>query len=191
MRPAVLVVAVLFGLGTWAQALEPRLASTGPVHGRFVQEKTVSGLSRSLASRGSFSLWPGRGLVWRTESPLPGTVVLTLKGVYALDSKGARRLRAGAEPLALMNEILDGTVDALNKSFVIQSVASGGGWRLNLVPKPGPLAALFKSIDVEGSAFATKATLVETSRDTTVIRFEDVKKGPGLMRSAEESLLGP
>lgn len=161
------------------------------VHGRFTQTKRVEGLSRPLLSRGDFALLPGRGLVWRTRSPLRGTVVLCPQGVFALDDGAPRRLAAGTEPLALMDEVLAGDAAALRRSFAVRREGDGKAWRLVLVPLPGPLAGVFKSIEVEGSAFARSARLVEASGDETRIRFEGVEAGAGPLDRAEESLLGP
>lgn len=162
------------------------------LHGRFVQTKSVAGLSMPLVSRGTFALLPGRGLVWRTRTPLSGTVVLTPKGVFALDAGAPRRLASGTDALTLMNEILKGNVNALERDFVVRrGIVADGGWRLHLAPRPGPLAAVFTSIEAEGGRFARRAGLVERSGDETQIVFEGVRPGSGPLDPAEESLLGP
>jgi hypothetical protein len=193
MRAALLALCLGLAAAAWG-GVPISLAGAGAaaaVHGRFTQSKTVDGLSRPLLSRGTFSLLPGRGLVWRTLSPLQGTVVLSPKGVYALDGAASRRLAAGTEPLALMNEVLSGDVVALRRSFVVRREGDDKAWRLVLVPLPGPLAVVVKSIEAEGASFARKARLVEASGDVTEIRFESVEAGAGPLDRSEESLLGP
>jgi hypothetical protein len=186
-----MMLALAGAAGLGAQGAPLPAAPGRALHGGFVQTKTISGLSRPLVSRGDFSLAAGRGLVWRTRTPLSNTVVLTPEGVFALDPVGPRRLASGTEPLALMNEILKGNVGALGRAFVVRRESSAGGWRLVLVPRPGPLAAVFSSIEAEGGAFARTARLTETSGDETEIRFEGVRGGAGPLSPAEESLLGP
>jgi hypothetical protein len=194
MKAALFFLALVFAGGAPADV---RAAAHAPdpapaLHGRFVETKSVSGLSVPLVSRGTFALLPGRGLVWRTLTPLSGTVVLTPKGVFALDTGAPRRLASGTDPLALMNEILKGNVDALERSFVVsRGIAAAGNWRLVLAPRPGPLAAVFTSIEAEGGRFARRARLVERSGDETEIVFEGVQQGSGRLDPAEESLLGP
>ena len=194
MKAALVFLVLMLAGGAHADANDAaRLAGPAPaLHGRFVQTKTLSGLSMPLVSRGTFALLPGRGLVWRTLTPLSGTVVLTPKGVFALDAGAPRRLASGTDPLTLMNEILKGNVDALQRAFVVRrGIAADGGWRLHLAPRPGPMAALFTSIEADGGRFARKARLVERSGDETEIAFEGVRPGPGPLAPAEESLLGP
>jgi hypothetical protein len=194
MKTALFFLALICAAGPPAavRAGSDRPDPAPALHGRFVQTKSISGLSMPLLSRGTFALLPGRGLVWRTLTPLSGTVVLTPKGVFALDAGAPRRLASGTDPLALMNEILKGNVDALERSFVVsRGIVAAGNWRLVLAPRPGPLAAVFTSIEAEGGRFANRARLVERSGDVTEIRFEGVRQGPGALDAAEESLLGP
>jgi hypothetical protein len=193
MKAALLFLGLLCAGGIHAadQAGAPVPDAAPALHGGFIQTKSISGLSLPLVSRGDFVLLPGRGLVWRTLTPLSGTVVLTPKGVFSLDQGAPRRLASGTDALALMNEILKGNVNALQRAFVVRRGAVAGGWRLVLLPKPGPLAAVFKSIDAEGARFARSARLVESSGDETEISFVDVRQGSGPLDPAEESLLGP
>ena len=192
MKAALLFLALLCAGGAHADPKDKALPAAPALHGGFVQTKRITGLSLPLLSRGTFALLPGRGLVWRTLTPLSGTVVLTPKGVFALDAGAPRRLASGTEPLALMNEILKGNIDALQRDFVVRrGIVAAGGWKLNLAPKPGPLAALFTGIEAEGGRFARTARLVERSGDETELRFEGVRPGSGALDPAEESLLGP
>lgn len=164
---------------------------SGPVHGSFAQSKTVQGLSRPLRSVGSFAVVPGRGLVWRTEKPLKGELVLTPRGVFAVEGSGSRKISAGGDVLKLMDQILAGDASALERSFVVRRSSTAQGWILDLEPKPGPLAEVFRSIRAEGSGFARSAQLSETSGDRTALRFEAVAAGPGKLSRTEESLLEP
>jgi hypothetical protein len=185
--------------GLWALSLSAwALGPAGPdlalrdLHGRFVQTKAIAGLSAPLRSSGSFSLLAGKGLVWRTERPLRGTVVLTAKGAYALDNGARRRLSSGSEALALMDELLAGDAGALAKAFTVTRRDGPRGWSLELVPRPGPLAALFQSIEAQGdggAGLAREARLLERTGDETRIRFEAVAAGAGNLDPAEGSLL--
>jgi hypothetical protein len=118
-------------------------------------------------------------------------VVLTPKGVFALDGAAPRRLAAGSEALSLMDELLDGDARGLGRDFIVRRAGTARAWRLSLKPRPGPLASVFEGIEADGGRFAREARLREVSGDRTSIRFDAVLPGPGGLGKAEESLLGP
>ena len=169
-------------------------AVPGDLHGDFTQEKRVAGLPMPLKSRGSFALLRGHGMVWRTASPLPGTVVLGAQGVWALDSTGSpRKLAAGGEALELMVKLLDQDQRGLDGLFEVKQLPVEKGFHQALVPKAPMLKKVFSRVEVWGPVSGTvaKAVLSEASGDSTLIRFSGVKAGPAPLDPKEEALLGP
>lgn len=183
---------VLAAAGLAAAVAVP--APDGDLHGRFIQEKRVAGLPQALTSRGDFVLLRGRGLVWRTEAPLRGTVVLGPRGVWSLDSTGSsRRVAAGGEALELMSKLMSQDAAGLGGFFVVTPLRAVAGFRQRLTPRSPMLAKLFQSITVRGASASRldEAVLQETGGDRTVIRFRDVADGRAALLPAEEALLGP
>ncbi|HTB23020.1 MAG TPA: outer membrane lipoprotein carrier protein LolA [bacterium] len=191
MRSRMLFLALICGAGLWGQETLPSPTLQGAIHGRFVQSKTLRRLDKALLSDGSFALLPGRGLVWRTESPVRATVVVSSKGVFEVGATGRRRLTSGSDALTLMRQLLTGDVKALKRTFTLRQEGGARSWRLVLAPRPGPLAGVFRSIETEGTDYARRARLVESSGDESVIDFKDLERGPGLLSPDEEALLGP
>jgi hypothetical protein len=168
------------------------LAPQGDLHGQFTQDKRVAGLPKALKSKGDFDLLKGRGLVWRTQSPLKGTVVLGPRGVWALQPGApARRLAAGGEALDLMSRLLSMDPATLQASFTVEDLKPKSGFRYGLAPKSPLLAKVFKRIDVQGHAHVEQADLAEASGDSTRIRFVAVQPKAGPLAADEEALLAP
>jgi hypothetical protein len=185
-------------VAAWLVACQPLgaagVAAPGDLHGSFIQEKRVSGLPQALKSRGDFVLLKGQGLVWRTLSPVQGTVVLGTGGVWALDSAGAsRRLAGGGEALQLMGRLLGQDRVGLEQLFQISALPAASGFHQALVPKTPLLQKLFRRVEIWGPApgQVSKAALSETSGDSTLIRFEAVTAGPAPLQGNEEALLVP
>jgi hypothetical protein len=179
------------GSAALATALAP-LASHGDLHGQFLQEKKVAGLPKPLRSKGDFDLLKGKGLVWRTRSPLQGTVVLGPRGVWALQAGAlARRLAAGGEALDLMSRLLSMDPATLQASFDVKVLRARAGFRFELTPRSPLLAKVFTRIDVQGQAQVEQADLAEASGDSTRIKFIAVLPKAGPLAADEEALLAP
>jgi hypothetical protein len=181
-------------LAAWSVLAAGPLAPAGDLHGDFVQEKSVSGLPKPFRSRGSFVLMKGHGLVWRTLSPLRGTVVLGAQGVWALDSAGvSRRLAGGGEALELMGKLLAQDQAGLERLFQVSAQAGPSGFHDSLVPKAPLLRKVFRRVEIWGPAAGRvdKAVLSESSGDSTVIRFSGVEAGAAALDPKEEALLAP
>ncbi|HTB34762.1 MAG TPA: hypothetical protein VK842_07855, partial [bacterium] len=134
----------------------------------------------------------GHGLVWRTRSPLAGTVVLGAQGMWALDSAGAaRKLAGGGEALELMGKLLAQDSAGLAELFQVAVIAAPVGFHDALVPKSPLLRKLFKRIEIWGPSQGqvSKAALDEASGDSTVIRFDGVQPGAAALDPKEEALL--
>jgi hypothetical protein len=138
---------IAFGLlalaAGWARA-QPRAAQTlrqGEVlRGRFRQERHLQGFRQPLVSEGGFLLAPGRGLIWRAETPFLVTTVVTPTGIVqrSRDAETMRlpvsRLPVLARLHALLDAALAGDWRALESEFKVAQLGDARDWRLTLTP---------------------------------------------------------
>lgn len=109
----------------------PALAETAMLkdgdvlRGRFVQERHMQGFAAPLRSEGSFLVAPGRGLIWRAETPFAITTVVTPAGlVQSVDGAETTRLSTARLPFLarlydMMAAALAGDWRALDGTFAI------------------------------------------------------------------------
>jgi hypothetical protein len=82
------------------------------LRGRFVQERHMKGFAAPLRSEGSFVVAPGRGLIWRAETPFAITTVVTPAGlVQSVD--GAETTRLSTTRLPFLARLYDMLAAAL------------------------------------------------------------------------------
>lgn len=106
---------VLLVFPAWA---ETAVLKDGDVlRGRFVQERYMQGFAAPLRSEGSFLVAPGRGLIWRAETPFAITTVVTPAGlVQSVDGAETSRLSAARLPF-------------LARLYDMLAAALAGDWR--------------------------------------------------------------
>ena len=93
-------------LSVVAQA-EPAALKAGDVlRGRFVQERHMQGFAKPIRSEGTFLVAPGRGLIWRAESPFAVTTVVTPSGLVQ-SVNGAETTRLAAARLPFLTRLYD------------------------------------------------------------------------------------
>ena len=87
--------AIALALAAWvgggapaAQAQSLGLAGGEVLRGRFTQQRFLQGFNAPLTSSGSFIVAPGRGIVWRGETPF---AIVTVMGPGGLVQRVCRR----------------------------------------------------------------------------------------------------
>ena len=94
-----LIVALLLVLACPALAETAVLKDGDVLRGHFVQERFMQGFAAPLHSEGSFVVAPGRGLIWRAETPFAITTVVTPAGlVQSVDGAETSRLSTASWP---------------------------------------------------------------------------------------------
>lgn len=178
------VFGLLLGLTVWfsaqaGDAVRERLQEFSVLRGEFSQEKHLQGFRNPLRSSGRFLLARSRGVIWETQKPFPSTLILNAKGLTELGEQGDRRALLDAEESpavtmlnALLPALISGDLDVLAASFdVNETVTSGQGWKLHLIPRPGPMQQVFESISLQGEAFVNEVELRERNGDSSVLMF--------------------
>lgn len=110
-----IVMFVLMVSPAWA---EPAVLKDGDVlRGRFVQERHMKGFDKPLRTEGGFVVAPGRGLIWRAETPFAVTTVVTPAGlVQSVDGTETSRLSTARLPF-------------LARLYDMLAAALAGDWR--------------------------------------------------------------
>jgi len=198
--PLFLLACVALALATTAHPAAPaasgvraRLADTPVLRGEFEQSKSLQGFKKPLVSKGQFLLARSRGVVWTTRQPFPSTIVLTGKqlairqgdaGLQPLSGQGGAQTAQTANRLLMA--LLSGRVEELSTQFTMSETLYGTvGWRLLLVPKPGPMKNVFRRIELAGDDHVRVVVLEETSGDRTEIHFLMLRDTPATLDAAE------
>ena len=119
-----LILAALAALPVRAWAITA-LSAGQVLRGRFVQERHLHGFDAPLRTEGRFVLAPGRGLIWRAETPFAITTVITTAGlVQDVDGTETMRLPAARLPFlgrlyGMLSGALSGDWRGLEPDFVV------------------------------------------------------------------------
>lgn len=178
---------------TTGAMVRSRLIDAPVLRCRFEQTKRLQGFRNPLVSAGTVLFSRDRGVVWSTIEPFASTVVLGRTRVVTRSADGTASTIVGhaASPgLATGNELMmaliGGDIDTLAKRFEIaESLTEDGSWRLQLVPKSGPLSQLFERIDLQGDRYVRRVSLAEVGGDRTEIHFLDPYDTSGPLTDAE------
>ena len=182
-----------------APGIRARLVQVSVLRGNFEQEKQISGFRNPLKSSGDFLLARGKGLVWNTRHPFASTLVLTPRGMRT-GSAGSSETPAGPGRVSgsgvgmanqLLMALLGGDFAGLSGQFrMVESVSPDGSWRLQLVPRRGPLKAVFKQIELRGDRFVRSVRLLEPGGDVTQLVFAKLRETPTTLSADEARQLG-
>ncbi|MCW5752060.1 MAG: outer membrane lipoprotein carrier protein LolA [Alphaproteobacteria bacterium] len=182
-----LLLACLIRPADAAPEMPDRLEPGTFLEGRFRQERILAGLERPLVSEGRFLVVPGLGLIWRTETPLSSSMILTGAGMdQYVGERLAMRLSADRLPgLARLHAALAaamaGELQALERDFDVRHEGSADGWQVRLVPRVAPSATLpFSEIVLRGHRHVEQAEIGRDGGDMDRILFSAhrIRKGP-------------
>ena len=158
----------------------PRIAEGEVLRGHFIQERHLRGFAAPLRSEGQFLLAPGRGLIWKTETPFAVTTVITESGLIQ-EVNGNRTLHMPAARLPFLSRLyrmlggaLAGDWQGLEDDFTLAREGSDVNWRLNMTPKKtDEMTMPFRSIIVTGKRFVDQVTLSKPDDDFDQLTFLD------------------
>ncbi len=159
----------------------PTLAPGQTLHGRFVQERHLKGLTSTLKSEGTFVLAPGRGLIWRIEVPIQATTVITPFGLrQIINGNEVQHLDAARIPFIvhfydMLNGALMGDWTAMRHDFAVKTSGNRDAWRTVLTPLHAndPIAGMLQSIVVTGGKMVNGVDINRTNGDFESMAFLD------------------
>jgi len=178
-RRLLLALAALLLCGAATPPQPSALKPGEAIHGRFVQERHLSGLASPLRSEGSFLLAAGKGLIWRGEKPFATVVVITPAGILqTVNGAEVQRLPASRLPfLARFYDMLSGALSGdwstLSHDFTVTRSTDGDNWTMVLTPSrpDDPAAAQLRSITVTGARFVGAVEIRRANGDWEHLAF--------------------
>jgi hypothetical protein len=161
-----------------------RLGDPGVVRGDFEQRKYLESTGKPLLSAGDFLVVKGRGVVWRTRTPVPQTLRLTPTEIR-IEQGGQVRLRLSGERDPLIRGISQlvfaftaADFSRLEESFrVAEGRWEGAIWRVALEPRSVGVGSAVRVLRLEGSTHIRRVEIVTATGERTDIRFRNVVLG--------------
>ncbi|HWE05812.1 MAG TPA: outer membrane lipoprotein carrier protein LolA [Rhizomicrobium sp.] len=181
-----------------AGAAGPQLVKTGQIlRGRFTLNRQLAGFAKPLRSEGSFSLIPGRGLIWHAQTPFENVTVITSDGVSTrVNGQETMRLPAARMPgIGHLYEVLGGAVSGnvalLQQDFSVNRTTDAAGWHLVLTPlHPDTLTiSQIGSLAVAGHRFVESIEIDKAGGDVDRMSFVGQTVETALPTAEERALL--
>ncbi len=163
------------------------------LRGRFVQERHMQGFAKPIRSEGSFVVAPGRGLIWRAETPFAVTTVVTPAGLVQ-SVNGAETTRLAAARLPFLTRLYDmmagalaGDWRALEGGFAVTRT----GDRVALAPRKADdaTAAQIAGITVRLGRFVEQVEITKPNGDMDRLTFTDQVLNAAPLDAAETAML--
>ncbi len=197
MRRFLLALLCLFPLATQAAGPNGVLETGQVLRGRFVQQRHLKGFSAPLRSEGRFVLAPGKGLIWRAETPFAVTTVITAAGlVQNVGETETIRLPSARLPfLARLYDMLGGALAgdwrALAGDFEVTRSGDDEAWRVVLSPRRRDDAGIpFRSIIAKGARYVETVDIAKADGDSEDLAFLDQALSAGPLSADEARALG-
>ena len=161
------------------------LSSHANTSGDFTQIKTLQANGRQLKSTGKYIICP-EGILWRTEKPVPSSLILTKDVMVQISANGNKSVMNGKDNQIFANisetlsSVFSGDVETLKKNFVCEfKDEQKGNWSVSLSPKDSTIAAVMKTLLLSGTAqteaVMTKLVMTEASGNTITYEFSNQK----------------
>ncbi|MBI2241912.1 MAG: outer membrane lipoprotein carrier protein LolA [Magnetospirillum gryphiswaldense] len=176
MRKMLVLLALLWAVPV--RAADPAVLKDGDVlRGRFVQERHLQGFAQPIRSQGTFVIAPGRGLIWRAETPFAVTTVVTPAGL-AQSVNGTETNRLAATRLPFLSKLYDmmagalaGDWRSLDGTFAITRQTG----RVMLAPKKAddPVAQQIAGISARLDRFVEEVEITKPGGDRDRLLFSN------------------
>ena len=174
--------------------IQSKLARPGTLCGRFDQTKQLAGMKKPLLSNGRFCVVSGKGVVWRTLQPFPGTLRLTRDEIVNYQGdRVAMRLSAAQEPTvrminSVLFSLLSGDLGQLDALFVVDGSVTGNNWHVALTARAAGLAKAIGAISLDGGVYVNTIHMDEAGGDKTTIVFSAIQTGDAALQPADAAL---
>ncbi|MBP9713925.1 MAG: outer membrane lipoprotein carrier protein LolA [Sterolibacterium sp.] len=178
-----------------AARMAQRFEQTPVIRAEFMQEKAMAAFKKPLMTRGRLVFARGQGVIWKIEAPLRLTYVLGEDRITEMGEDGVAQVRTAQDVPGLaqvgrvFRALLGAQTEALRELFTIAPEGSVDAWRLQLTPKPGPLAQAIKKIQLAGGRHVERIRIEEGNGDATTIAFSHTSEDR-MLTSAEREAFG-
>lgn len=161
--------------------IQQQLNPAPVLRGEFVQTRELAGLKKPLKSSGRMLVDKNRGVLWKTEKPIAGTLRVSRQEIVQKDGQQIlSRLSAEKEPVvktigSVLFALFAGDLATLERHFShtgsLTQRDGQPGWALQLTPREPALARMIQRIELKGSSHAEEILLKTEAGDTTRIEF--------------------
>lgn len=189
-RPTLFLLFITFSVFLFSQSnpvtldtVCASLSANANTTGDFTQTKTILTNGRKLKSSGQYIICP-QGILWKTEKPLPSSLILTKDTMVQISANGKKSVMSGKDNQTFssisetLSSVFSGNVEALRKNFICDfNMTSAGNWALNLQPKDSTISAVMKTlllsgtISEKGKAELKSLIMTEASDNTITYDF--------------------
>ena len=161
------------------------LSSRPNTVGDFIQTKLLQTNGRKLKSSGKYIIC-NQGILWRTEKPVPSSLILTKETMAQISANGNKSVMNGKDNQIFSNisetlsSVFSGDVAALKKNFNCDfSNEADGSWAVSLTPKDSTIASVMKTLVLSGrtkpETAMTSLVMTEASGNTITYEFTNQK----------------
>ncbi|MGA9852066.1 MAG: outer membrane lipoprotein carrier protein LolA [Gammaproteobacteria bacterium] len=161
------------------------LATPKSFSAKFIETRTLPGFDQPLVSHGQLNFSRGTGVIWEVTSPYHYVFKMDPSGVEEQMPDGSvRHMDPRQEPwLGAVRQIftsaLSGDTSGLERYFDVQVTVLKDSRRIELDPKPGPVAKAIKHISVVEAGTPQSLRIDEASGGRIEIRFFDTRAVQG------------
>lgn len=186
----ILIISLLLFISPllFSQTLESvceSLSSHPNTSGDFIQTKTLQTNGRKLKSTGKYIICP-QGILWRTEKPVPSSLILTKDAMVQISANGNKSVMSGKDNQIFSNisetlsSVFSGDAAGLKKNFKCDFKAKeNGDWTLTLTPKDSTIASVMNTLELFGTtkpqAAMTSLLMSEASGNSITYEFINQK----------------
>ena len=140
--------------------------SVQTLRGSFEQEKTIPLFSKPFVSTGQFLSVRNRGLVWKSQTPVVSTLIMTPGQMVEKINGQVRKFQAtgtGYDGLAiLLPALLNGDIPLLTSYFTVSVTETPAQWTLKLTPRNKELAEIIDDVSVLGAGNILQKVLIRS-----------------------------
>lgn len=149
-----------------------RLTQTPITQGVFQQEKQLKFLHKPLLSTGIFTYHQRQGVIWKTLTPIPST--LLMNDTHLMTGQGQGEQTVSPAFGRVFKALLGGELNRLAEGFDIKGKEQKTSWQLQLTPRDELLKKIISTIMLIGDTELRLLELQEVNGNLTRIRFSEI-----------------
>ncbi len=195
------VCAIVIALSAYANAITVQqiaahVGKDSIIHAEFTQTRKLAALKRPIVSRGKVVVAGGQGIVWQIEHPYRATYVITKDTIAEVDQDGRRkssqpeRAHQSRQATKLISSLLELNEITLSENFSVVVSGDIDQWAIHLAARDS-LARFIAEITMQGGSFVDAVTIMETSGDSSHVRFHSITRNDPLSSQEVMLIQGP
>lgn len=153
------------------------LSSHPNTRGYFLQTRTVPNSNRMLKSNGDF-LFSLTGLMWKTKSPFPSTLILTRTSMTQINAHGEKTVidtsnnKIFESMTTILSSVFSGDEKIIAKNFDITFACANNSWNAALSPKDKTVAQVLKKLSLSGKTLSSLDSIVMNDASGGATRYD-------------------